>query len=179
MLYLGLNPLRASNLSVWGSTVGLNHKKFMKEGITMKMTKKEKLELATLIAEAVVKAMKTETTTTTKGRGTANEGKNPQTTNEAPKTKYSTKLTDYEPKKIDGFYKWGKKTDTIKSRNYLAMQKAYCYAVVTKGQAVTSDECYKLGIEVDYSENGAYGKAKAKFRAKYIYIKNADRKEND
>ena len=132
------------------------------------MTKNEKLELATLIANAVVKAMKAETAQTAKGRGTANE---------APKAKYSTKLSDYEPKKVDGFYKWGKKTDTIKSRNYLAMQKAYCYAVVTKGQAVTSDECYKLGIEVDYSENGAYGKAKAKFREKFVYIKNADRKE--
>ena len=144
------------------------------------MTKKEKLELATLIAEAVVKAMKAETTTTTKGRGTANESKKSATANEGkktttPTTKYSTKIADYEPKKVDGFYKWGKKTDTIKSRNYRAMQIAYCYAVATKGQAISSDECLNLGIEVDYAENGAYKKAKAQFTKKYIYTKKADR----
>ena len=138
------------------------------------MTKKEKLELATIVAQAVVEAMKATTTTSTKkGRGTAtaNEGKKTTT----PTTKYSTKIADYEPKKVDGFYKWGKKTDTIKSKNYRAMQIAYCYAVATKGQAVSSDECFKLGIEVDYAENSAYGKAKAQFKKKYIYTKKADR----
>ncbi len=139
------------------------------------MTKKEK-EFANYLVETLVKAMK-ETSATTKitnrGRAsaTANEGKKPQT----PTTKYSTKLADYEPKKVDGFYKWGKKTDTIKSRNYRAMQIAYCYAVATKGQAISSDECLNLGIEVDYAENGAYKKAKAQFTKKYIYTKKADR----
>ena len=135
------------------------------------MTKKEKLELATIVANAVVTAMKTTTanpTSAKKGRGTANEGK------KANSAKYSMKIADYEPKKVDGFYKWGKKTDTIKSRNYRAMQIAYCYAVATKGQAVSSDECYKLGIEVDYAEKSAYGKAKAEFKKKYVYIKKAD-----
>jgi hypothetical protein len=47
--------------------------------------------------------------------------------------------------------------------------------MATKGQAITSDECYNLGIEVDYSEKGAYGKAKAQFKKKYVYIKNEDR----
>lgn len=135
------------------------------------MTKKEKLELATIVANAVVEAMKATTVNPT----SANEGKKTKGRGSATVTKYSTKLADYEPKKKDNNYIWGKKTDTIKSKHYIAMQKAYCYAVATKGKAITSDECYKLGIEVDYSENGAYGKAKAEFKKKYVYIKKAER----
>lgn len=172
------------------------------------MTKKEKLELAAIVAQAVVDAMKATAATPT----TANEGKNSKSANEGRKTKsskklgtdnkndwwsdqpseqaillaskgrgsatatkYSTKLADYEPKKVDGFYKWGKKTDTIKSQNYRAMQIAYCYAVATKGQAVSSDECFKMGIKVDYAEGSAYAKAKESFKKKYVYIKMADR----
>lgn len=139
------------------------------------MTKKEK-EFANYLVETLVRAMKeTSATTVSTKRGrasaTANEGKK----TEAPKTKYSTKITDYEPKKVDGFYKWGKKTDTLKSRNYRAMQIAYCYAVATKGQAISSDECLDLGIEVDYADNGAYKKAKAQFTKKFVYTKKADR----
>ena len=165
------------------------------------MTKKEMQELATIVSQAVVEAMKA----TSANPVSANKGRKSAIPNEAPKTakqksakaldemimaeraeirkemakktttKYSTKLSDYEPKKVDGFYKWGKKTDTIKSRNYRAMQIAYCYAVTTKGQAISSDECLNLGIEVDFSENGAYKKAKAQFTKKYIYTKKADR----
>lgn len=138
------------------------------------MTKKDK-EFLTFLAQEFAKAMKT----TTENPSYAKNGRGSATENEAPKTdaktKYSMKIADYEPKKVGGYYKWGKKTDTIKSRNYMAMQKAYCYAMATKGQAITSDECYNLGIEVDYSEKGAYGKAKAQFKKKYVYIKNEDR----
>lgn len=142
----------------------------------MKMTKTEKLELAQIIAEAVVTAMKATTETPTsanEGKKTksANKGRGSATANEG----YSMKIADYEPKKVDGNYIWGKKTDTIKSKHYMAMQKAYCYAMATKGKAITSDECFKLGIEVDYSEKGAYGKAKAQFKKKYVYIRKADR----
>ena len=165
------------------------------------MTKQEKMELATIVAQAVVEAMKATSTTTI----SANKGRKSAIPNEAPKTakqksakaldemimaeraeirkemakkatsKYSTKLADYEPKKKDNNYIWGKPSDTIKSGHYMAMQKAYCYAVATKGKAITSDECYKLGIEVDFTEGGAYNKAKAQFKAKYIYTKKADR----
>ena len=131
------------------------------------MTKKEKMELAQIIAEAVVGALK-ETPTSgnqkkeSKARGTKTE------------ELYSTSLKDYEPKKgNDGHYIWGRKTDTVKSRNYLAMQKAYCYAVATKGQAITSDECYKLGIEADYSKS--YNKAKEDFKKKYVYVAKGNR----
>ena len=140
------------------------------------MTKNEKMELATLIAEAVVTALKA-TPTTGKAkkptnRGNANETKKTETTKKQT-TKYSTSLKDYEPKKdADGYYIWGRKTDTVKSKHYLAMQKAYCYAVATKGKALTSDECYKNGIEVDF--DGAYNKAKADFKKKFVYVaKNA------
>ena len=140
------------------------------------MTKNEKMELAQLIAEAVVSALKTEPTSDTKktnARKAVTETKPANTKTPKQTTKYSTSLKDYEPKKgADGHYIWGRKSDTVKSKNYRAMQIAYCYAVATKGQAITSDECLKLGIEVDY-EN-AYNKAKEDFKKKYVYVaKNA------
>lgn len=87
---------------------------------------------------------------------------------------FSTNIKDYEPKKVDGFYKWGKKTDTIKSRNYRAMMVAYCYAVATKGEALG---CYKDGKKVcDFDDiKEAYYKAQADFKATYKYTKVADR----
>ena len=89
---------------------------------------------------------------------------------------FSTDLKDYEPKKVDGFYNYRKtKKDTIKSRNLVVMRKAYCYAVATNGQAIDSNGCYKLGIEVDFSPNGAYYTAKAEFDKAYPYTKKADR----
>lgn len=141
------------------------------------MTKKEMNELAQVIATAVVGALRTTPTSAMEvkkpaPRGTANEGKTKE--EKAAKTKYSTSLKDYEPKKdADGFYIWGKKTDTVKSQHYLAMQKAYCYAVATKGQALTSDECLKLKLAVDY-ENG-YNKAKDAFKKKFVYVAKKDR----
>lgn len=143
------------------------------------MTKNEKMELAQLIAEAVVSALKTTPTSGTNTKKVASRGNAAETKTVAePKTKqttkYSTSIKDYEPKKgEDGHYIWGRKTDTVKSKHYLAMQKAYCYAVATKGKALTSDECHKLGLEVDY-EN-AYNKAKADFRKKYVYVAKKER----
>ncbi len=91
-------------------------------------------------------------------------------------TLYSTNIKDYEPKKVNGNYKWGKKGDTVKSRNYRAMMTAYCYAVATKGKALA---CYdSKGNKVcDFDEvKGAYEKAKAAFQKAYPYVKMADRK---
>lgn len=165
------------------------------------MTKKEKLELAAIVANAVVEAMKASTVNptsanTSRSTKSANEGKKTKTSHKpysgnvpevseqkllleakgrGSATKYSMKIADYEPKMKDGNYIWGKKTDTIKSKHYMAMQKAYCYAVATKGKAITSDECFKMGIEVDFAEGKAYSKAKAEFKNKYKYVKKADR----
>ena len=132
------------------------------------MTKKE-MEFAKFLAEAVVSALKEVPTSgkkkESKARGNAEESK--QT--------YSTSIKDYEPKKgNDGHYIWGRKTDTVKSKNYLAMQKAYCYAVATKGKAITSNECHKLGIEVDFGKS--YNKAKEEFKKKYVYVAKGGRK---
>ena len=145
------------------------------------MTKNEKMELAQIIAEAVVSALKETPTSGGTKKSTSRGGANEQTkelknskTTVRKELKYSTALKDYEPKKgNDGHYIWGRKTDTVKSRNYLAMQKAYCYAVATKGQAITSDECFKLGIEVDYDKS--YNKAKADFKKKYVYVAKENR----
>lgn len=141
------------------------------------MTKKEKMELAQIIAEAVVGALKEAPTSgrkqESKARGNAKTEESKKT--KELKTKYSTSLKDYEPKKgNDGYYIWGRKSDTVKSKNYLPMQKAYCYAVATKGQAITSDECYKMGLEVDFDK--AYNKAKADFKKKYVYVAKGSRK---
>ena len=126
----------------------------------MKMTKKEMNELATIIAGAVVKAMKAETTNTTKGRGTANEGKKPSTP-----TKHSTNLKDYEPKKTDGFYNWA---------SYKAKRTDYCYAVATNGKHL---DCYENGKKVvEFADiEKKYYEAKKKFETKYKYTKKADR----
>ena len=90
-------------------------------------------------------------------------------------TSYSTAIADYEPTKKNGFYKWGKKTDTVKSGNYMAMRKAYCYAVASNGACITSDEAFKLKIKIDFSANSPYYKAKAEFEKKFPYIKASDR----
>jgi hypothetical protein len=135
------------------------------------MTKREKIELAEIIANAVVTSLKSTTVPNKKTSRGANEDKTPKTPKNA---KYSTAIKDYAPKKdADGHYIWGRKTDTVKSKHYLAMQKAYCYAVATNGKAITSNECYKLGIEVDYDK--AYNKAKADFKKKYVYVAKGDR----
>ena len=105
------------------------------------MTKKEMQELATIVAKTLEGLSLSNVVVPT----SANEGKKTKTANKGRKsasattTKYSMKIADYEPKKKDGNYIWGKKTDTIKSKHYMAMQKAYCYAVATKGNAITSD----------------------------------------
>lgn len=147
------------------STTTVSANKGRKSAIPNEAPKTAKQKSAKALEEMISKERQEVAKMMKKGRGSAtpNEGK------------YSTKLSDYEPKKKDNNYIWGKPSDTIKSGHYMAMQKAYCYAVATKGKAITSDECYKLGIEVDFSENGAYGKAKAQFKAKYIYTKKADR----
>ena len=130
------------------------------------MTKNEKLELATLIAEAVVKAMKAETAnpvSANKGRksATANEGKKTTT----PATKHSMKLADYEPKKNDGFYNWA---------SYKAKRTDYCYAVATNGKYLG---CYENGKKVvEFADiEKKYNEAKKKYEAKFVYIKKENR----
>ncbi len=87
---------------------------------------------------------------------------------------YSTDIKDYEPKKVNGFYKWGKKSDTVKSRNYRAMMVAYCYAVATKGKALS---CYEGNTKLFEFEDikADYYKAQEKFKSTYKYIKTSDR----
>lgn len=141
----------------------------------MALTKKE-MEFANYLVNAMVGALKA-TPTSVKEEKKANGRRNATEVKKEEKvstTKYSTSIKDYAPKKgADGHYIWGRKTDTVKSKNYLAMQKAYCYAVATNGQALTSDECLKLGLEVDYEKT--YNKAKADFRKKYVYVAKSER----
>lgn len=126
------------------------------------MTKKEMTELATLVSKAVVTALKEASApskTANKGRGTANE---------APKTKYSTKLSDYEPKgekTAKGYTNWA---------SYNAKRSDYCYAVATNGKYLG---CYENGKKVvDFDDiSKKYNEAKKKYEAKFVYVKKADR----
>lgn len=124
------------------------------------MTNKEK-EFAMFLAKAVVEAMKAETTTPV----SANKGRKSATHNEAPKTKHSMKLADYEPKKNDGFYNWA---------SYKAKRTDYCYAVATNGKYLG---CYENGKEVVKFEDieKKYYEAKKKYEAKFVYIKKENR----
>ena len=127
------------------------------------MTKKEK-EFANYLVNSLVEALKASNTTSV----SANEGRKSATPNEpkkTEKTKYSTKLTDYEPKKNDGFYNWA---------SYKAKRSDYCYAVATNGKYLG---CYENGKKVvDFDDiSKKYNEAKKKFEAKFVYTKKADR----
>lgn len=146
-----------------------------------KMTKTEKIEFATLIANAVVEALKATSTNSQlveNGRKSANEAPSSEIqkkTNEATsskKTASSKKLTiaDFEPKGSkckEGYTNWN---------SYSSQRTKYCYYVATNGDITDGDvfgtKWYK---KVDFSENSKYYKAKEKFEAKYHYVKKADR----
>ena len=125
------------------------------------MTKKEKMELATIVAQAVVDAMKATTakpTSTKKGRMAANPKKKT--------TEYSTNIKDYEPKKSsDGFYNWA---------SYKANRTKFCYAYATGG---ATQSCFDKGERYcEFSQlEGDYNEAKKMFNKKYKYVKVTDR----
>lgn len=135
------------------------------------MTKKEKLEFATLVANAVVTALKATSATPI----SANEGRKSATPNEAPKKKapskppkYSTDIKDYEPKgekTKKGYTNWN---------SYNAQRTKFCYAWCTGGKAVGCFENGKRVCTFDQIED-EYAEAKAFFEKKYKYIKKANR----
>ena len=129
------------------------------------LSKKEKLELAAVIAEAVVTALKENSTNSqpsAKGRKSANEG-----TSSAKQKKLTIK--DFEPKAQGSNYNW---------KSYCSNRTKYCYFVATKG-GVTDGKIFGTKFyQKDWSEEfaSAYAKAKADFEKKYHYIKLEDRK---
>ena len=150
------------------------------------MTKKEKLEFATIVAQAVVEAMKASSAKPT----SANEGKKTKTSHkpysgnipevsehklllEAKKgrgsktasPKYSTNLKDYEPKKKGGFYDW---------TSYKANRTKFCYAYATGGDAISCFENGERYCTFDQIDE-EYAEAKEMFEKKYHYTKKADR----
>ena len=135
------------------------------------LSKKEKVELATLIANAVVTALKENSTNSqpsAEGRKSANEGN----TSAKQKKATSTKLTiaDFEPKgskSAKGYMNWS---------SYKSQRTKYCYFVATDGEVkdgkVFGTPWYG---KVDFSEGSKYYKAKAQYETKYHYIKVEDR----
>ena len=130
------------------------------------LSKKEKLELATIIANAVVTALKENSTSSQPsavGRKSANEA-----TSSAKQKKLT--IADFEPKgsKTDkGYTNWS---------SYKAQRTKYCYFVATNGE-VTDGKVFGTPWygKVDFSENSKYYKAKAQYEKKFKYIKVADR----
>ena len=136
------------------------------------LSKKEKMELAEVIANAVITALKENSTNSqgsTKGRKSANEAPSSGT---QKKTSTSTKLTiaDFEPKGSktkDGYMNWS---------SYKSQRTKYCYYVATNGEVKDGNVFgTKWYGKVDFAENSKYYKAKAQYEKKYHYIKKADR----
>lgn len=136
------------------------------------LSKKEKLELAEIIANAVVTALKENSSNSqpsTKGRKSSNEGTSSET---QKKTTTSKKLTikDFEPKgsKCDkGYMNWS---------SYKSQRTKYCYFVATNGEVkdgkVFGTPWYG---KVDFAEGSAFAKAKKQYEKKFHYIKVEDR----
>ena len=135
------------------------------------LSKKEKMELATLIANAVVTALKENSSNSqpsAEGRKSKNEG----TSSENQKKTKSTKLTiaDFEPKGSkckEGYMNWS---------SYKSQRTKYCYFVATNGEVVDGKVFGTPWYgKVDFSENSKYYKAKAQYEKKFHYIKVEDR----
>ena len=128
------------------------------------LSKKEKLELAEIIANAVVTALKENSSNsqpTTEGRKSANEG-----TSSAKQKKLTIK--DFEPKAQGSNYNW---------KSYCSNRTKYCYFVATKG-GVTDGKLFGTKFyQKEWSEEfaSAYAKAKADFEKKFHYVKLEDR----
>lgn len=123
------------------------------------------------------KARKSATTKATKTAKTTTKTtpkKSAPTTKEESKKKLT--LKDFEPKKYDdGHYRWGMKSDGFNQKSYMGMRKAYCVYKATNGEYMDSKKAYEAGIRIDYSEGGAYYKAKDEFEKKFKYVKKEDR----
>jgi len=85
------------------------------------------------------------------------------------------KLADFEPKKYDGFYRWGMKSDGFNQKSYMGMRKAYCVYKATNGEYLDAQKAYNAGVRIDYSEGSVYFKAKEEFEKKFKYVKKSDR----
>ena len=113
-------------------------------------------EVKTAIADAFKGQMKASTPKS--GRGNASVS----VTVPAKKT-----IKDFEPKKdADGNYNW---------RSYECTRTRYCYYVATNGELEKNPYGTKWQGKIDYTENGAYKKAKAQFEKKYKYVRLSDR----
>ena len=91
------------------------------------------------------------------------------------KTTLKTLLPYFEPKKYDGNYRWGCKTDGYNQKSYMGRRKAFCVFMATDGRYWDSNKAYKDGCKIDYAPNGSYYKAKALFEETFKYIKKSDR----
>ena len=134
------------------------------------LSKKEKVELATLIAEAVVTALKENSPNSrpsAKSRKSANEAPSSEIQKKTTTSDKKLTIADFEPKGSKckkGYMNWN---------SYNSQRTKYCYFVATNGEVkdgkVFGTPWYK---KVDYAK---YNKAKEQYEKKYHYIKVEDR----
>ena len=137
------------------------------------LSKKEKVELATLIAKAVVTALKENSPNSQPSAGSRkspNEGASSQTGKKPATSGKKLTIADFEPKgsKCDkGYMNWS---------SYKSQRTKYCYYVATNGEVkdgtVFGTKWYG---KIDFAEGSAFAKAKAQYSKKYHYIKKDDR----
>jgi hypothetical protein len=137
------------------------------------LSKKEKMELAEVIAKAVVTALKENSENSqgsTKGRKSANEGTSSDSQKKPLTSEKKLTIADFEPKGSktkEGYMNWS---------SYKSQRTKYCYFVATNGDVKDGNVFgTKWYGKVDFSENSKYYKAKAQYEKKYHYIKKADR----
>ena len=138
------------------------------------LSKKEKIELAEIIANAVVTALKENSPSSQPsagGRKSANEGTSSSSSKKTLTSEKKLTIADFEPrgsKNEKGYMNWS---------SYKSQRTKYCYFVATDGE-VTDGKVYgtKWYGKVDFSEKSKYYKAKAQYEKKYHYIKVEDRK---
>ena len=137
------------------------------KGAKVETSKKSAPKSATKTAKSVSKKTSSEKTSTKKSA--------PVEAKKETKSLRDMKLADFEPKKYDGFYRWGMKTDGFNQKSYMGMRKAYCVYKATNGEYLDAQKAYNAGVRIDYSEGSAYFKAKEEFEKKFKYVKKSDR----
>lgn len=121
-----------------------------------------KTELLTEVKTAIADALKGQMKDSTPQNGRGNASASATATKPVKKT-----IKDFEPKKdADGNYNW---------RSYECARTRYCYYVATNGELEKNPYGTKWQGKIDYTENGAYKKAKAQFEKKYKYVRLSDR----
>lgn len=87
-------------------------------------------------------------------------------------------LPYFEPKKYDGFYRWGNmKHDGYNQKSYVGRRKAFCVYMATDGKYWDKDKAKKNGFDFSNAsdKDSKWQRAKKIFEEKFSYVKKEDR----